>query len=238
MQEIEFNIIPITFKDVQKVYPRKGNSASALVAWNKAIQRKDFPLNQILGIIEKHTIANNWHLKKNQKYIPYLSTWLNQKRYQDEVIIPEQPIEIKEPFGFFRENTPGAEYELTQAYALFCALYKFDETGEILGILLSTYKWYKKLQPPIAELNYQVDNETKTEHHKVMMVYTPGVFLKKYLTWLTAQTWITRPSFDMFEPGNKILRNFFIDQYTNVCKNDIISGEPTQNCLYFTKYGI
>lgn len=64
-----------------KAYPRKINKANALKTFNK-IDVKLF--DTIMIALENHKKCEQW-TKDNGKYIPHASTWLNAKRWEDEL---------------------------------------------------------------------------------------------------------------------------------------------------------
>lgn len=70
-------------------YPRKAGKATAEKAWGK-LKATDELLNTILAAIEKQRACDQW-TKDGGQYIPHPSTWLNQRRWEDEVSQPEEP---------------------------------------------------------------------------------------------------------------------------------------------------
>ena len=69
------------------VYPRKVDKAKALRAWNKL--KADRKLMQIMSAALKTQRASEEWRRDNGRAIPYPSTWLNNRRWEDEV--PAQP---------------------------------------------------------------------------------------------------------------------------------------------------
>ena len=66
-------------------YPRRVNKLGAWQAWEKC--NGDRPsLDALLCILEKQKKSYDW-TKENGKYIPHPSTWINKKRWDDEVVI-------------------------------------------------------------------------------------------------------------------------------------------------------
>jgi hypothetical protein len=59
-----------------KIYPRRTGKGAAEKAWAKATLRT--PPDDILGKLEKYA----W--PEDPQFIPHPSTWLNQKRWEDE----------------------------------------------------------------------------------------------------------------------------------------------------------
>tara|TARA_Y100000593_G_scaffold44810_1_gene85391 strand:+ start:559 stop:954 length:396 start_codon:yes stop_codon:yes gene_type:complete len=84
-----FNNMPdlkeIAFDDFYKLYPRKISRSNAEKSF-KRLNKKDKVL-AYEGIIKYNKF---WEENKTEpQYIPYPSTWLNQKRWEDELIIKE-----------------------------------------------------------------------------------------------------------------------------------------------------
>lgn len=69
-------------------YPRKFGKGAAWKAWQKA---KLPPIPELMEILESHTRSPQW-LRDNGQFIPYPSTWLNGRRWEDEV---EEPLQVK-----------------------------------------------------------------------------------------------------------------------------------------------
>ena len=74
-----------TFKQFWKLYPRKIAKLVAERSW-KRLPKKD--INAIFKVLHEHLIR--WKYKEIQ-YIPHASTWLNQRRWEDEL----EPIPVK-----------------------------------------------------------------------------------------------------------------------------------------------
>lgn len=79
-----------------KEYPRKVNKFKTEEWFNKNnLTKEQFDL--IISKLKKYKDTTDWK-KDNGKYIPYPTTWLNQKRYEDEVITISEsnnPVNIK-----------------------------------------------------------------------------------------------------------------------------------------------
>lgn len=89
------NIPPISpkgFSEFWAAYPRKAGKGAAEKAWAK-LKADDALTETILAAIEKHKTSDQWK-KDGGKYIPHPSTWLNQRRWEDEVesAEPEEPV--------------------------------------------------------------------------------------------------------------------------------------------------
>ena len=72
-------------------YPKKLSKESARKAFFK-INLDDVLFSNILNALQKHKKLDSWKKDKGQ-FIPYPATWINQKRWQDEIEINE--IQIK-----------------------------------------------------------------------------------------------------------------------------------------------
>ncbi len=68
------------FEEFWKTYPKKKAKENAKKSF---IKEKNIPKN-IISILEKHKKTDQW-LKDDGKYIPYAATWINQKRWEDEI---------------------------------------------------------------------------------------------------------------------------------------------------------
>ena len=79
------------FKEFYTAYPRKVARASAEKVFRKC---EASLLPEMLKAIEKHKNTEQWQ-KDNGKFIPYPATWLNQRRWEDEVK-EKPPITLEE----------------------------------------------------------------------------------------------------------------------------------------------
>jgi len=69
-------------------YPKKKAKQDALKAW-KNLRPNEELLNKICAAIEVQKKTEDW-IKENGKFIPHPATWLNQKRWEDEIEIQNQ----------------------------------------------------------------------------------------------------------------------------------------------------
>ena len=72
-----------TFDQFWDAYPRKTGKGAALRIWEK-LKPDDDLTEIILKSIVAHCQCRQW-TKENGQYIPHPSTWLNQRRWEDEV---------------------------------------------------------------------------------------------------------------------------------------------------------
>ena len=72
----------IDFERFWEAYPRKVAKADALKAFEKNVPEP--LLATVLNALEKQKRSESW-IKDGGKFIPYPATWLNGKRWEDEV---------------------------------------------------------------------------------------------------------------------------------------------------------
>jgi hypothetical protein len=65
-----------------KQYPRKDSKVPAQKAFDK-LNPSDELLQQILDAVQRFKGCDQW-VREGGKFIPFASTWLNQKRWEDE----------------------------------------------------------------------------------------------------------------------------------------------------------
>ena len=73
-----------SFNRFWKAYPKKKDKANA----EKAFRKVKVPVSVLLDAIKRQSASEEWK-KDNGKYIPYPSTWLNGKRWEDETDKPK-----------------------------------------------------------------------------------------------------------------------------------------------------
>lgn len=82
--------INTSFEEFWTAYPKKKSKEDARKAWKKLKLNSDL-LTKILTAIEQSKKSTDWQ-EKNGKYIPYPATWLNGKRWEDDISgKPETP---------------------------------------------------------------------------------------------------------------------------------------------------
>lgn len=72
------------FEEFYKKYPKKVKKQE-VKKWFKKNKPSSELFSSIMGRLEQFRGSMDW-LKDNGRYIPYPSTWLNQKRWEDEII--------------------------------------------------------------------------------------------------------------------------------------------------------
>lgn len=83
------------FDSFWSVYPKKTAKQDARKAWDKLkVDNELYTL--IMKNLMKQTKSQDW-LKENGKYVPYPATWLNGRRWEDEVEVSEQVTPTERP---------------------------------------------------------------------------------------------------------------------------------------------
>lgn len=75
-QERKFNLF-------WSLYPRKTNKQAAVKAWQKLKPSNDL-FDKIMHALSKHCVSDGWQRDGGQ-FIPHPSTWINGKRWDDEL---------------------------------------------------------------------------------------------------------------------------------------------------------
>lgn len=75
-QERKFNLF-------WSLYPRKTNKQAAIKAWQKLKPSNDL-FDKIMHALSKHCVSDGWQRDGGQ-FIPHPSTWINGKRWEDEL---------------------------------------------------------------------------------------------------------------------------------------------------------
>lgn len=73
---------PPDFEEFWSTYPKKVGKGAALRAWRNAQTKPE--INELCDIIAKQSSSPAF-TKENGQYIPHPATWLNQRRWEDEV---------------------------------------------------------------------------------------------------------------------------------------------------------
>jgi hypothetical protein len=71
------------FADFWEAYPKKVAKPVALKAWTKLAPDADLRA-EMLAALERHKQSKDW-TKDEGQYIPHAATWLNQRRWEDEL---------------------------------------------------------------------------------------------------------------------------------------------------------
>lgn len=92
----------IQFDYFWKLYPRKEKKAKAK-SWFEKSKISDELFELIISKLELFKKTESWN-KDDGKYIPYAITWLNQKRWEDEIKLEESKAEENERIRKELEN--------------------------------------------------------------------------------------------------------------------------------------
>ena len=80
-----------SFDTFWKEYPRKVGKVTALKSWTK-LSPSDELVTEIMAGLQRHKATKQWsEAKEHGRYILHPTTWLNGRRWEDEVIIGEKP---------------------------------------------------------------------------------------------------------------------------------------------------
>lgn len=78
-----------SFKTFWTAYPRKVAKPAAEKAWNR-IKPSGEQLQIMLRVLAVQKSSDDW-LKEDGKYIPHPATWINQRRWEDQIPAMAQP---------------------------------------------------------------------------------------------------------------------------------------------------
>ena len=94
------------FETFYKAYPRKVGKANVEKWFNK--NKPDDKLFELMmRKLEIFKKSPDW-FKDNGQFIPYPTTWLNQKRWEDEIVVNGMNV-FEEDYDVFKENTMSEE---------------------------------------------------------------------------------------------------------------------------------
>ena len=118
------NNISCLFDEFWSAYPRKEAKAKAKAVFEK-IKPDEELLRKMLDAIEKWKKTGQWQ-EEGGRFIPHPSTWLNQKRWEDEVpahvptgqkkILPAQNFQQRDYSGVTEEMLKQQSDEIIQKY--------------------------------------------------------------------------------------------------------------------------
>lgn len=121
-QNIKQNISPL-FDRFWNAYPRHVNKQGAIKAFNKANIDSEM-LETILAAIERQKASDQW-TKDNGQFIPHPATWLNQRRWEDEI----RPAERKQIKTVVAQQYEQRDYSGEQDEAMERMIKTWGETG-------------------------------------------------------------------------------------------------------------
>lgn len=87
----EQNLYSKNFEDFWNEYPRKVGKGAAWKSWDKI---KGISKDIIIKAVKAQRNQEQWQ-KDNGQYIPHPSTWLNQRRWEDEIIKVQKEVSFK-----------------------------------------------------------------------------------------------------------------------------------------------
>lgn len=99
------------FDEFWMAYPKKQSKATAVRAWRR-VPKGERPA--IMAALEKHKALPQW-TRDGGQYIPLAATWLNQKRWEDDLSIagagaPQAPPSAR-PKGFAQREYTEADFK-------------------------------------------------------------------------------------------------------------------------------
>jgi len=148
----------LEFDEIWKLYPVKKNKHISFLKYKKAL--KDKSHDQLKTILQTH--ISSW-VGKEKQYLPHLSTWLNQKRYLDEITKEDnQPLEKtkKHKYECYKcedKITLDKEIDSVDRYHKGCGG-EYEVQG---SVLLQNRKGIVKPPPIKTEQQKEIENLTK-----------------------------------------------------------------------------
>ena len=96
------------FDEFWMLYPRKVAKASARKVWQKLTEEQ-----QLLAAKAISNHCQYWKAKETAlDYIPHASTWLNQERWEDELVVEPKKEKIDKKWMFSNEGIESKAREL------------------------------------------------------------------------------------------------------------------------------
>lgn len=89
------------FEKFWKLYPRKVGKALALKKWLKLKPTTLDAEGVIYPSVREHCLLKQW---QDKQYIPHASTWLNQKRFLDDISNEPKITEVKSERPNYKRN--------------------------------------------------------------------------------------------------------------------------------------
>jgi hypothetical protein len=86
-EEAETECAREAFEAFWQCYPRKVAKQEAEKAWAK-LHPANGDFERIMGALENHKTSSRWREDGGQ-FIPHPATWLNQRRFDDELVVPK-----------------------------------------------------------------------------------------------------------------------------------------------------
>jgi hypothetical protein len=96
------------FNEFWSLYPRKIAKATARKAWQKLSAKQ-----QLMAAKAIDTHCQYWRAKETElEFIPHASTWLNQERWEDELVIEPKKEKQSKEWMFSNEGIEAKAKEL------------------------------------------------------------------------------------------------------------------------------
>jgi hypothetical protein len=96
------------FNEFWSLYPRKIAKATARKAWSKLTAEQ-----QLMAAKAIDTHCQYWRAKETElDFIPHASTWLNQERWEDELVIEPKKTKESKEWMFSNEGIEAKAKEL------------------------------------------------------------------------------------------------------------------------------
>ena len=96
------------FNEFWSLYPRKIAKATARKAWSKLSAEQ-----QLMAAKAIDTHCQYWRAKETElDFIPHASTWLNQERWEDELVIEPKKTKESKEWMFSNEGIEAKAKEL------------------------------------------------------------------------------------------------------------------------------
>ena len=94
-----------SFSFFWKQYPRKDSKVPAQKAYEKLCTSAELQ-QAILDALQKFKVCDQW-VRESGKFIPFASTWLNQRRWEDEPPLPAAAVIAKPKFDDWYRSDAG-----------------------------------------------------------------------------------------------------------------------------------
>ena len=96
------------FNEFWSLYPRKVNKAVARKSWQRLTEAQQLMAAKAISV---H--CDYWKVKEIElEFIPHASTWLNQERWEDEIVIEPKKQKIDKKWMFSNEGIAAKATEL------------------------------------------------------------------------------------------------------------------------------
>ena len=100
----------VRFEEFWNLYPKKKSKPDALRAWKR--HKLDSAFDAIITGLNTYKASSDW-LKNGGQFIPYPATFLNQRRWEDEIATTQGPASITPPPGEFLKGYRLLRHKVT-----------------------------------------------------------------------------------------------------------------------------